>query len=65
MARDNTKKNGPAFTKKDFVKQKVLIIWAAVFVVYGFIFYLSCCVEFFKLCRELSPAHIIKSGYNS
>ncbi len=39
MARDNTKKNGPAFTKKDFVKQKVLIIWAAVFVVYGFIFY--------------------------
>ena len=38
MAGDN-KKKGLAVTKKELIKQKVLIIWTVVFVIYGFIFY--------------------------
>ncbi|MBO4337065.1 MAG: sugar ABC transporter permease [Lachnospiraceae bacterium] len=39
MSSEKSKKKEFSITKKDIVKQKVLLIWAAVFVIYGFIFY--------------------------
>ena len=39
MGSEKSNKKDFSITKKELVKQKVLLIWAAVFVVYGFIFY--------------------------